>query len=162
MFASQTIFNARTWPDGPAVSGGRCGMSAGGSGMSWDRASVPMRRTGASLDDSIMSVGRASLSWRRSWASLRDVRMSLGHSSLSWSCSGARIIWVKGEFDGVEIWVDRGNGVWVKLAVDMTPDYFDTEPLPATAQTWKYKARYLLDDAPVGQFSQVVEFLAKA
>ena len=73
-----------------------------------------------------------------------------------------RIGWRKGAFDGVEIWVDRGSGTFVKLAVDMTPDYFDTEPLPATAQTWKYKARYLLDDAPVGQFSHVVEFLAKA
>ena len=73
-----------------------------------------------------------------------------------------RIIWTKGAFDGVEIWVDRGTGTFVKLAVDMTPDYFDTEPLPATAQTWKYKARYILSDAPVGLFSDVVEFLAKA
>ena len=73
-----------------------------------------------------------------------------------------RIIWTKGDFDGVEIWVDRGDGVWVKLAVDTKPDYFDTEPLPATAKTWHYKARYLLDDAPVGLWSDVVEFLAKA
>ena len=41
-----------------------------------------------------------------------------------------RIIWAKGDFDGVEISVDRGDGVWVKLAVDTKPDYFDTEPLP--------------------------------
>ena len=72
-----------------------------------------------------------------------------------------RIVWTKGDFDGVEIWVDRGEGAFAKLAVDMKPDYFDTEPLPATAKTWRYKARYILDDAPVGAFSDVVEFLAK-
>ena len=73
-----------------------------------------------------------------------------------------RIIWVKGVFHGVEIWVDRGNGVWVKLAVDMNPDYFDSETFPATATTWKYRARYIFNDEPVGLWSDVVEFLAKA
>ena len=73
-----------------------------------------------------------------------------------------RVKWTKGVFDGVEIWVDRGTGAFAKLATDMRPDYFDTEDFPATAQTWKYKARYILSDAPVGLFSDVVEFLAKA
>ncbi len=73
-----------------------------------------------------------------------------------------RIKWTKGPFDGVQIWVDRGDGAFVFLATDTKPDYFDNEPLPATAQTWKYKARYIFDDAPVGLWSDAVEFLAKA
>jgi len=66
------------------------------------------------------------------------------------------IEWKKGDSDGIQLIVDRGDGNgyhW--LANDSTPDYPDTEPLPPLGQsaTWKYKAIYLLDDEQVGQWS---------
>lgn len=66
--------------------------------------------------------------------------------------------WTKGSFDGVEIWVDRGSGTFVFLAIDTVPDYPDTYALPAPGQTalWKYKAIYRLNDAQVGEWSDVV------
>jgi len=65
--------------------------------------------------------------------------------------------WTKGDFDGVEIWTDRGDGKgFAFLAVDTVPDYVDTAVLPATAATWKYKAIYRLADEQVGQWSAVV------
>lgn len=66
--------------------------------------------------------------------------------------------WTKGAFDGVEIWVDRGNGTFVFLAIDTVPDYLDTYALPGPGQTalWKYKAIYRPTDAQVGEWSDVV------
>lgn len=66
--------------------------------------------------------------------------------------------WTKGGFDGVEIWVDRGNGTFAFLAIDTVPDYLDTAALPAPGLTalWKYKAIYRLNDAQVGEWSDVV------
>ena len=64
--------------------------------------------------------------------------------------------WKKQGMDGVEIWVDRGNG-FVFLAVDTVPDYLDTAPLPAAGASaiWKYKAIYRLGDEEVGQWSDI-------
>ena len=67
--------------------------------------------------------------------------------------------WTKQGMDGVEIWVDRGDGKgFVFLAVDTVPDYTDTAALPAAGQSalWKYKAIYLQGDSRVGQWSDVV------
>ena len=65
--------------------------------------------------------------------------------------------WTKGGFDSLEIWVDRGTG-FAHLAIDTVPDYLDTAPLPAPGASalWKYKAIYRLNDAQVGQWSDVV------
>jgi len=67
------------------------------------------------------------------------------------------VVWNKGSFDGVEIWVDRGEG-FVFLAVDSHPNYTDTSAMPApnASQVWKYKAIYLLHDERVGNWSAVV------
>ncbi len=66
------------------------------------------------------------------------------------------LIWKKGKFQGVEIWVDRNDGKgWVKLERDFHPDYTDKSPLPATGQTavWRYKMIYLYQDETVGEWS---------
>jgi hypothetical protein len=59
--------------------------------------------------------------------------------------------------DGIEIFVDRGDGVFVFLDMDTVPDYLDKSPLPAsgTSVVWKYKAIYRLNDQQVGQWSAV-------
>ena len=66
--------------------------------------------------------------------------------------------WTKGDFHAVKIKVDRGNGVFVFLAVDTVPDYLDTFALPAPGASalWKYQAIYILNDEEVGQWSDVV------
>ena len=68
------------------------------------------------------------------------------------------IVWTKGNFDGVDIYVDRGNGSWVFLATDTYPNYTDTASLPAniTSAVWQYKAIYKLDDEQIGDFSNPV------
>jgi hypothetical protein len=65
--------------------------------------------------------------------------------------------WTKGKFDGVEIWKDSGTG-FVKLDRDMKPDYIDKTDLPklGVAAVWKYKMIYLMDDEPIGNWSDVV------
>jgi hypothetical protein len=67
--------------------------------------------------------------------------------------------WTKQGMDGVEIWVDHGDGKgFVFLAVDTVPDYTYTAAMPPAGQSalWKYKAIYLQDDDRVGQWSDVV------
>ncbi len=67
--------------------------------------------------------------------------------------------WTKQGMDGMEIWVDRGDGKgFVFLAVDTVPDYTDTADMPPAGQSalWKYKAIYLQGDDRVGQWSDVV------
>jgi hypothetical protein len=68
------------------------------------------------------------------------------------------VLWKKGEFDGLEIQVDRGVG-WVFLAIDSLPDYVDTHPIPTTAATWKYRAIYRRGDGQVGQWSNVASIV---
>jgi hypothetical protein len=65
--------------------------------------------------------------------------------------------WTKGRYQGVEIWKDSGSG-FAKLDRDMRPDYIDKTNLPPAGATalWKYKMVYLLDDEPIGQWSNVV------
>lgn len=67
------------------------------------------------------------------------------------------VVWTKGNFDGIDIYVDRGNNQFVFLATDSFPNYVDNAPLPTTgAALWKYKAIYKLGDDPIGQYSDVV------
>lgn len=62
--------------------------------------------------------------------------------------------WKKLGFTGIRIEVDRGNGQWVFLDVDTKPHYQDpASPPPGTAVVWKYRAIYLLDGEPFGQWS---------
>lgn len=64
--------------------------------------------------------------------------------------------WVKGSFDGVEIWADYADGKnWVKLERDFKSPYADTHPLPALGVTaiWKYKMIYVKEDSTIGLWS---------
>ena len=80
---------------------------------------------------------------------LLKLELSAGHPN---------VLWRKGGFDALEIWVDRGSGTFAYLAIDTVPDYLDTAPLPASGQSalWKYKAIYRLNDQQVGNWSDVV------
>lgn len=59
--------------------------------------------------------------------------------------------------DALEIQVDRNDTKgWVLLVMDTTPGYVDSFPQPATPTVWKYRAIYRVDDAQVGQWSNIV------
>jgi len=66
----------------------------------------------------------------------------------------------KGKSDGVDIYVDRGDGKGFNfLATDNEPDFIDPSELPdgVNSAVWKYKARYRIDDKLVGKYSNIVE-----
>ena len=78
---------------------------------------------------------------------------------LTTAINGGRVIvgWTRGSADGIELYVDRGDGKgFTFLAIDTVPDYIDTQALPATPAVWKYKAMYRKDDQTVGQWSAPV------
>ncbi len=61
------------------------------------------------------------------------------------------------ELDMIRLEVDRAGGSnFVLLATDTTPNYTDTQPLPASAAKWTYRAMYYVGDQPVGQWSDPV------
>jgi hypothetical protein len=68
-----------------------------------------------------------------------------------------QLCWPKGNYDGVEIWKDASNGFF-KLDRDIRPNYIDKSPLPPAGITaiWKYKMIYIINDEPVGLWSDVV------
>ena len=69
------------------------------------------------------------------------------------------IQWKKGNNDGIEIQVDRGNNTWQFLGVDLKPNYTDSSPLPASgaSEVRRYRAIYIDDDNHVGLWSDAVE-----
>ncbi|MEO5644236.1 MAG: hypothetical protein ABIQ40_13240 [Bacteroidia bacterium] len=79
-----------------------------------------------------------------------SIRLEAGHPLLKWK---------KGDADGVQLYVDRRdtNG-FVLLAKVFRNTYLDVLVLPANifTATWDYKARYLIGDDEVGQFSTVI------
>jgi hypothetical protein len=76
---------------------------------------------------------------------------------ISFSSGGhPNLIWVKGLYDGVEIWKDSGDGQgWKKLDKDFRPDFIDKSDLPAAGKSvvWKYKMIYIYKDDIAGQWS---------
>lgn len=67
------------------------------------------------------------------------------------------IVWTKGDFDGIDIYVDRGSNNFEFLATDTYPNYTDNTPLPTTgAAVWKYKAIYRYGDDQIGLWSDIV------
>ncbi len=68
------------------------------------------------------------------------------------------IHWLKHRLDGMQIYKDSGTGVFSLLAYTVHPPTMDNSPLPAagTSAVWKYKGLYMLHDAPVGQWGDVV------
>ena len=68
------------------------------------------------------------------------------------------IVWVKNKMTALELEVDRGDGLGFRfLAQDTIPNYIDTQPFPAPAAKWKYRAIYRVKDARVGLWSAVAE-----
>ncbi len=82
--------------------------------------------------------------------------LSGGRVEVGWKWGPAR-----GVVKALRIEVDRGNG-WEFLTIDTQPDYVDTHPLPATAQKWKYRAIWVIDQTLVGQWSAVVDLAVSA
>lgn len=59
--------------------------------------------------------------------------------------------------------MDRASGSnFALLAMDTTPDYTDTQPLPTTAATWAYRGMYYVGDRPVGLWSDPVSITVGA
>ncbi len=68
-----------------------------------------------------------------------------------------KLVWVKGEYQGVEIWKDSGDGAgWKKHDKVFSPEYIDTTTLPASgvSKVWKYKMIYIYKDVVVGLWSE--------
>ena len=83
---------------------------------------------------------------------IKPMLASGGHVLVKWNWQGHG-----GYLGSCEIWVDRGDGKgFVFLTIDTTPDYTDTQPLPATPAKWTYKAIYRVGEAQVGQWSAPV------
>ena len=74
------------------------------------------------------------------------------------------IIWTKGNAAALEIWVDRGEGNFVLLAINIEPYTTDNGPLPpvGSSQLWRYKAIYILHDERVGQWSDIISVTVNA
>jgi len=78
------------------------------------------------------------------------------------SGSGVNVKWTKGTAQALRIEKQIGGGVspipspvggsWTLLAIDTAPDYLDTTPI-TTPAVWKYRAIYIIDDAPFGLWS---------
>ena len=69
--------------------------------------------------------------------------------------SGHPVIkWVKGGFDAVEIWVDKGKG-YEKEERAISSPYLDNSALPAVGASaiWKYKMIYVMHNKTVGNCS---------
>lgn len=67
------------------------------------------------------------------------------------------IIWKKGKFEGVEIHKSKDGLNFTKLDKDYRPDFTDKSdlPEPGKAELWYYKLIYIINDEPVGQWSDV-------
>jgi hypothetical protein len=80
---------------------------------------------------------------------LITVLLMSGHVVIKWGWQG-----FSAYLDSCEIWVDRGDGKgFVFLTIDTTPNYTDTQALPAVAAKWTYKAIYRMDEAQAGLWS---------
>ena len=71
--------------------------------------------------------------------------------------------WKKGGHQGIQIHADRGEGKGYEyVATDLSPDFLDTHPLPLKGGVWQYKAIYVQNDHPVGQWSDEVSISVHA
>lgn len=75
----------------------------------------------------------------------------------------AEIVWAKDGHDGIEIQIDKGNGTWQFLGIDLKPNYTDNSAMPETgiSETRRYRAIYIQDENHIGQWSDVVEIAVK-
>ena len=60
--------------------------------------------------------------------------------------------------DGLRIEADYGTGTFVRAGDDTRPDFLDDHALPPAGQAalWKYRAIYIKDNQPVGNYSDTV------
>ena len=72
-----------------------------------------------------------------------------GHPNIHWKMNG---------MDGLEIEVDRGDGIFSLLTIEPAPDFLDLAPLPSPGNCarWRYRAIYQHKDQRVGHWSQVL------
>ncbi|MBK8442272.1 MAG: hypothetical protein IPL35_02155 [Sphingobacteriales bacterium] len=71
--------------------------------------------------------------------------------------------WKKENHQGIQIYADRGEGKGYEYAAtDLNPHYLDAHPLPLKGGVWKYKAIYIQNDHPVGQWSDEVSISVHA
>lgn len=78
--------------------------------------------------------------------------------------SVVRIDWTKGKFDGVEVEGQRGDETdWTKLERDFRSPFDDERPplVAGKPEERRYRLRYLLDDKPVGDWSDVIVVITK-
>ena len=70
--------------------------------------------------------------------------------------------WIKGSFQGVEVYGSFNGTTWVTLGRDFRSPYEDIHPnqVANTPEIRYYKMRYLLNDAVIGLESLVVKVLA--
>lgn len=68
------------------------------------------------------------------------------------------IVWTRQGMSALEIQKLGSDGKWYLLAIDTSPNYIDTEPLPAMGQSavWQYRAIYRLKDERMGSWSDVI------
>lgn len=73
--------------------------------------------------------------------------------------SQVEIRWKKGRATGILIESQRGNETtWTVLGVDTVSPYVDTRPPlnPGQPEVRRYRARYVVNDTPVGNYSAIV------
>ncbi len=85
----------------------------------------------------------------KTWKPALGVKYQAGHPI---------ILWTKGHAAAIEIWVDRGDGHFIQLAINTEPNTADNWQLPlsGTSAMWRYKSIYLLHDEQVGQWSDLI------
>lgn len=77
---------------------------------------------------------------------------------------GARIDWKKGKFHGVEVESQRADEIlWTKLGRDFRSPFDDDRPplVAGQPEERRYRLRYLIDDEPVGEWSDVIAIITK-
>jgi hypothetical protein len=78
--------------------------------------------------------------------------------------SATRIDWMKGKFDGVDVESQRGDEIdWTKLGRDFRSPFEDERPPLAAGkpEERRYRLRYLINDKPVGEWSDVIVVITK-
>jgi len=73
------------------------------------------------------------------------------------------VMWVKGPWSSLEIWVRRNGGAWEFLTIDSIPNYIDTAAMPPAGQSqvWEYKGIFRFRDIRVGNWSEVASISVK-
>ena len=80
-----------------------------------------------------------------------DLSLVAGQVFIKWGWQG-----YSADLDSLEIQVDRGDSRgFVLLTIDTTPNYTDTQLLPAVPTKWSYRGIFRVGDQQVGQWSDI-------